>query len=397
MKWTPIIEPHEKLYSSVVEVLNKISGSIQRRADIYDVTYGSFGDALFYGYRWKQTKNEDYLNIIGLKIEEGFDLISTDLPVSDFGKGLAGICWAFDHLVASDVIDSNVDAVLNDSYNFIKDESYSSLRSGNYDYLLGGAGALLFFLERNDRVFLNQCIDILEEISICKDNCFAWKQSPVISLESPPEFAINTGLAHGIPSIMALLSIVYVNNKDNVKILRLIEGTMNWLIDYKLDIINDKPFPSFFNSVVESNRMSWCYGDIGVSMALYQVGVNCKNDEWVKKSLRLALKCVERNKEASNVTDAHLCHGTIGIAHIYNRFYNYTQMEIFKDASLHWVNETIKKFDQELPYGFKAWKGEKFEWQNIPGLLEGSAGIGLALISVVSDVEPKWDRCLLLS
>ncbi len=30
-------------------------------------------------------------------------------------------------------------------------------------------------------------------------------------------------------------------------------------------------------------------------------------------------------------------------------------------------------------------------------LLEGIAGIGLAMISAVSDIEPIWDECLLLS
>jgi len=31
------------------------------------------------------------------------------------------------------------------------------------------------------------------------------------------------------------------------------------------------------------------------------------------------------------------------------------------------------------------------------GFLEGIAGIGLMYISAISDVEPAWDECLLLS
>jgi hypothetical protein len=37
------------------------------------------------------------------------------------------------------------------------------------------------------------------------------------------------------------------------------------------------------------------------------------------------------------------------------------------------------------------------KWTGDPGFLVGSAGIGLALLAAVSDVEPAWDRVLLTS
>ena len=36
-------------------------------------------------------------------------------------------------------------------------------------------------------------------------------------------------------------------------------------------------------------------------------------------------------------------------------------------------------------------------WRPDPGFLEGVAGVGLALLGAVSDVEPAWDRVLLTS
>ncbi len=48
--------------------------------------------------------------------------------------------------------------------------------------------------------------------------------------------------------------------------------------------------------------------------------------------------------------------------------------------------------------GYKKYRAEEHGgWIPEAGLLEGIAGIGLILISIVSDIEPKWDRCLLLS
>ncbi|HEY0994083.1 MAG TPA: hypothetical protein VGD80_43805, partial [Kofleriaceae bacterium] len=37
------------------------------------------------------------------------------------------------------------------------------------------------------------------------------------------------------------------------------------------------------------------------------------------------------------------------------------------------------------------------ELRDEPGFLWGAAGIGLALLAAISDIEPSWDRLLLLS
>ena len=79
--------------------------------------------------------------------------------------------------------------------------------------------------------------------------------------------------------------------------------------------------------------------------------------------------------------------------------YNYTQRDEFKQAALYWFDQTLKmaKFEDGLA-GYKTWRSIEYGgWQNDYGLLTGIAGIGLALISAVSDIEPAWDECLLLS
>ena len=57
----------------------------------------------------------------------------------------------------------------------------------------------------------------------------------------------------------------------------------------------------------------------------------------------------------------------------------------------------IKTDDFEM---FKTWSvGDKNEviWSKNLGLLLGASGIGLSLISSISNIKPQWDRCLLLS
>jgi hypothetical protein len=36
-------------------------------------------------------------------------------------------------------------------------------------------------------------------------------------------------------------------------------------------------------------------------------------------------------------------------------------------------------------------------WSNELGILEGAAGIALALLAAVTPIEPRWDRMLLIS
>jgi len=94
--------------------------------------------------------------------------------------------------------------------------------------------------------------------------------------------------------------------------------------------------------------------------------------------------------------DADFCHGSVGVAHIFSRFYNYTGNENFRKAAEYYYRKTI---DMAVhPDGLAGYKhltddGLVTDYS----LLEGISGIGLSLISAVSDIEPQWDQCLLLS
>ena len=87
-------------------------------------------------------------------------------------------------------------------------------------------------------------------------------------------------------------------------------------------------------------------------------------------------------------------------------------MKVFKDAALKWLEitfnfqtETSDSYSNDNPStngvgGFQAWmptlqNPNEPKWQTFPGLLEGSAGIGLALLSMISEQRPVWDGCLL--
>jgi lantibiotic modifying enzyme len=213
----------------------------------------------------------------------------------------------------------------------------------------------------------------------------------------------NISLSHGIASVIVFLSKVYSLGFSKEKVYGLLDGTVNYLLSQQLDSRKfNSCFPNFdiksakpFNS-----RLSWCYGDLGIGISLFQASLATKNKKLEEKTINLLLHSTKRKDLDENlVKDAGLCHGTAGIAHIYNRMYQYTHNEKFKDSACYWFDETLKMaYYRNGLAGYKAGRPEKQGGaKNEAGFLEGIAGIGLALISAISNIEPTWDECLLLS
>jgi len=146
--------------------------------------------------------------------------------------------------------------------------------------------------------------------------------------------------------------------------------------------------------------LGWCYGDLGIAMALWQAGIALRNEIWKNKALEVLLFAAEKRRDLRKnfVNDAGLCHGSAGIGHVFYRVWWNTKIPEFKNAANYWFEQTIKMsiFADGLA-GYKMWYGEEKGWANSYGLLEGIAGIGLALLMYYYEVEPTWDECLLLS
>jgi lantibiotic modifying enzyme len=183
----------------------------------------------------------------------------------------------------------------------------------------------------------------------------------------------------------------------------LLNGAVNYLLGNTLDPEKYScNFPSWISTdyPVSGSRLAWCYGDLGIGMSLWQAAQVTGNKAWRKKAIDTLIHTTgRRNPKENAVIDAGLCHGAAGIAHIYNRVYHHTGNEIFKELALHWLEVTMKLAVYEDGYaGYKAWHTEKYGgWVAEAGLLEGVAGIGLMLISMIAEIVPGWDRCLFLS
>ena len=368
---------------------------------------GKSGIVLFYFYYSKLLNNNIYAEKGWNIITEIINTINEGYSYHTFSSGIVGFCWMMKHFVQNGFITEKDIAFLDDLDEYHYKKMMQDIKSENYDFLHGALGNGFYFLNHlnnpKSKEYLIQLIDELDKISIKdKDGTIKW-ESIVFDMEEKPQKVFNLCLSHGIASIIVFLSKLYSKNIHTEKVLMLLTGAVNFILNNKLDItIYESNFPSWVceNEKPQKSRLAWCYGDLGIAIALYQASQATSNNAWKNIALEiLHHSTLRKDLKKEGVIDAGICHGTAGIAHIYNRMYYNSKIIEFKEAKNYWIEETIKmaKFEDGLA-GYKAWQTEKYGgWKNEYGILEGIAGIGLALILAVSDIEPKWDECLLLS
>lgn len=371
--------------------------------DFESLLGGRAGVSLFLFFYANTINSEYYYEHAFEMLQKDFD---TQLTINSSPTSLSRKGWLLSCLTNSEVIKVDLLKYFESIDSILFNSLIANIRKNNFDFLHGGLAIVLFFLSRKAidtktynylAIFVNELIEKKNE---SKDHEFKW--ASFINIKNRTE-VYNISMSHGISSIIAVLSKLYKKDIEKKKTKIMIEGAVNYLLQQKLP--HHQYISIFPNLALESmdtlypSRLAWCYGDLGISVAIWHASQALNNKEWEKEAVNILLHTAKRRDLKENgVVDAGLCHGAAGIAHIFNRMYGYTGIEELKETSDYWFDQTLKmaRFEDGLA-GFKAWQGEDKGWLNEAGLLEGIAGIGLALISAVSDIEPAWDECLLLS
>jgi hypothetical protein len=74
-----------------------------------------------------------------------------------------------------------------------------------------------------------------------------------------------------------------------------------------------------------------------------------------------------------------------------------TREPVFRDAAVRWIDHTFELRNDHPIAGFPTRTPEKeTEWAADASLLTGAPGVALVLHALISEVEPSWDRMLLV-
>lgn len=324
--------------------------------------------------------------------------------------GLAGAAWTLAHIAQPD---SDSDALLAAVDRTLLAALSAERWERDYDLIGGLTGHGVYFLERlssgaNGREAtegLALIVGHLEALAEQADVGVTWHTAPKLlppwQRELWPEGYYNLGVAHGVPGVIALLGRIAALPDPPAGADRLCAEAARWTRAQRRSSALGGYFPNSVSrgdTARDQPRTAWCYGDPGVAAALWSSAVRtgAPADEW----RALAAECAARPDDRCNVIDPSLCHGALGLAHLFNRFYQASRDPRFRAASCAWFERGLAmRRPGEGIAGFlaRAWDPDTgaSSWAPATGLLEGAAGIGLALLAGLSSEEPGWDRRLL--
>ncbi len=321
-----------------------------------------------------------------------------------FCTGISGFYWILVNLNERGLVDDASLSVIN--YKDLEIKSLEFIRMGNYDFLHGCIGiaySLLFMWSRGLYKDIHPYTQaVLEEIRIQMDNESGMLHDYDFASNKTKPNKVNIGLAHGIPSVLKYSLDCYKNGVcPNLS--KLISEK---IIEYLMEHSNVNKNASYYGYSIDKDeisvgsRLAWCYGDLTIAYVLYQASIVLNRSEVCEYAMEIFSHCIARREmDNTGVFDASFCHGSAGIAHIYNKMWHQTGDDRFKQASEYWLQETLnyshfedgiigyKKFDPEMNGGI---------YVNDTSLLEGTIGIALVLFSYISN-DFDWDYCMLLN
>lgn len=407
---------------NVLQEVSKTNLQEDRPANI-SLMDGKAGTLLFNFTYLQHTGNpalSQYLNEIVQELAEGA-IVATE-PA--FCNGKAGINWVFAYLFKKDLLNLSDWQLLCDQDGELEEIAIKMLENGNYDFLYGALGIAwyLLYTQKDYGHFLKNLFQLLKHL---ESESAAKNIIPLFDHQryQPAPDRVDMGLSHGITSILKFCLQSYAQNMCAEEAKSLAEKIINFLTEHAHSGEALSFFPNFVRvNVAEDgkgvsrvgasddkdtsearqeqgqSRLAWCYGDLGIGYILYQAGILFNNGEIAKFALQVLTHCTRRKTDPDTMLkDSGICHGSAGIAHIFNKVWHDTRQPVFKDACDYWIQKTLDMAIYSDGFaGYKKYGGSTGEYEKTPALIDGVAGIGLVLLSYLTG-DFSWDYCFMLS
>lgn len=398
------------LHDKLDEILHEVSIHPLENNEI-GVLSGSAGIALLHFYYARLHDDETSASKGVAIITDIINQINKGYHFHTFCGGIAGAAWVIEILEEEQYIEIGCDELLEGLDHYFTQIIHRDITENFYDFLHGLLGIGYYILKRYTNTKSNQLrerykklqyeiIKLLKNEALEEDGTLKWES--VLDRDQGLR-GYNLSLSHGMSSIINFLArlVVFDDFKD------LVEKELQQSIAYILQKQNKKGddiscFPDWItldNKKSKNGRLAWCYGDLGIGISLWRAGKALDNKEVVQTALDvLKHAALRRDIEDTRVADAGLCHGAFGVMHIFDYMYQQTQEPLFKEAADYWIDNGLKMGIHKDGYaGYMKWRsGENPRWEKDVSVLDGIAGIGLAIISYLSPLETKWNQSLMI-
>ena len=378
---------------------------------------GSAGLALFYAYLSRVSgASSVFADEADRFLSEACDVLElAPLPVGLY-RGIGGIAWVVQHLQGFLYNDESYNPETDPNNAIDRILFDSPMIQEKFDLWEGCVGLGVYGLERLHHPTAEKNLELLlrrlDSLSSQCEGGVTWFTPP--GAQGRGEGNVysrgyyDLGVAHGIAGVISFLSRVHARHILPDLTGRLLEGAVSWLLARQWDHDDGSMFPQFLlppdNKPLTTSTYGFCHGDLGVAAALVSAAACMGNSSWKGKAMEAAhssVRYLEKAEMLSNFSNPHLCHGAAGLGHLFNRIYQATAEETFRDEACKWFRRTLelRRPGTGIAGFSKNGLNEDGEMSELydPGFIQGAAGIGLALLSAITDMEPKWDRVMLIS
>jgi lantibiotic biosynthesis protein len=289
-------------------------------------------------------------------------------------RGVAGLAFAFE-LCDGGGEENGEDS--NDAIDEALGEEVASDRTIPAELMRGLAGRAVYARERRARASGRALEEAIASRLVAMAEGAAWRTAPDpryadrALCERSPAGWFDLGVAHGSPAIIATLAAAGEGGAAR--------AGMDWMWRQR-GPAGGPGFPALAGEEPRA-QPGWCYGDEGIAAVLFAAARALGDETWSGRWLEVLRAAAERAVPAGG---AALCHGAAGLAHIYNR--------VHQETGLDWAREAALARFAELEAALADSR------ERLPaGMLDGLAGVALALAAALGDREPAWDRALVLS
>lgn len=363
---------------------------------------GSPGLLLFKLYYLKHRNNnelsEPFIKEVRLLSEAAINYNNT----ATFSTGQAGANWFFTLLYRQGFLDKTDYNTICSSNGNLAIASLDYLSKDNFDFLHGAIGIAYYFLYLKKKAFLPFFDKFLEILTHLMDKGGGVLFDYDFDTHEAIPNKFNPSLSHGLSSILKFCIECYQGGIYK----RRTRNLARRIVKFLLSVVSTDPAPyCYFPNAFEPNskdnqnsRLSWCYGDLTIAYILYQYGVAFSDGEVKNKALEILYHSAKRRTdENAGLVDAGLCHGSAGVGYIFSKLWHMTSDPVFLDAADFWFQRTIDyAVEEEGIAGFRHFQYITQKRIKDPYLLEGVAGIGLAILSHLYQ-DYSWDYCLMLN
>ncbi|BFO21262.1 hypothetical protein SHKM778_76500 [Streptomyces sp. KM77-8] len=285
-----------------------------------------------------------------------------------------------------------------------------------FDTVRGLTGYGAYLLRRDPgsptmRAVLDYCVRLTEPITHHDETLPGWwtEAGPSGSPDDDlfPGGHANSGMAHGIGGVLALLALAARNGTVTDGHHTALRTVLTWLDRWQQETGRGPAWPYWVTrhelrtgrrTRSAPRRPSWCYGTAGLARA-QQLAALALGDTGRQVGAEKALVGALTDPDQLKATTDHgLCHGVAGLAHVTAR----TAADAHPSTAdrLHAVIPALLAAvhpPDTDPEG--AARVLVQDEERGPGLLDGAAGTALALLTSTTAAPPRsaWDACLLIA